>query len=413
MIHDYLHFYLSISQKKRNFALVIEIKRHLEILLLDNDCVVVPGFGGFVAYHVSAHFDESDGVFVPPMRTIGFNPNLKMNDSLLAQSYVEAYDISYPEALQRIESEVAELRQTIASQGSFTLDGIGTLEVGDETSYLFTPCEAGILTPELYGLNTFSMTVVVPQVQEQVVKHAPKPKRAMQEATAPIAKEAIEAEEKIGHTAPSLSEVMADDDDEERAISIKLSWIRNVAAVAAAVVMFFMMSTPVANSNFGSQAMIALQNENVYQMAAQQEMIKPVARPLPSHQAVQPTNNQESSATQTNEVASKDAQPLAEKVNTKAEKDSKKHDVLAERKAESRPFCLVLASRVKRSNAEEFVKSLKARGIKDVEIYEHNNVIRVTYGHFRSEQEAYDERNNLRFEDDFADAWVYKKKSEI
>ena len=60
-----------------NFAHVIELKRHLEILLLDNDCVVVPDFGGFVAYHVSAHFDETDNTFIPPMRTLGFNPQLK------------------------------------------------------------------------------------------------------------------------------------------------------------------------------------------------------------------------------------------------------------------------------------------------------------------------------------------------
>ena len=75
----------------------------------------------------------------------------------------------------------------------------------------------------------------------------------------------------------------------------------------------------------------------------------------------------------------------------------------------ARPYCLVLASRVKKANAEEFVKKLKDRGFKDTEIYIHNNVVRVTYGHFRTEDEAYSERNNLRFEDDFTEAWVYKK----
>lgn len=75
----------------------------------------------------------------------------------------------------------------------------------------------------------------------------------------------------------------------------------------------------------------------------------------------------------------------------------------------ARPYCLVLASRVKKANAEEFVKKLKDRGFKETEIYIHNNVVRVTYGHFRTEDEAYSERNNLRFEDDFTEAWVYKK----
>ena len=82
---------------------MIELERHIEILLLTNDCVIIPAFGGFMAHYTVARFDERDFSFLPPTRTVGFNPLLKINDSLLAQSYVEAYDISYPEALCRID----------------------------------------------------------------------------------------------------------------------------------------------------------------------------------------------------------------------------------------------------------------------------------------------------------------------
>ncbi len=75
---------------------MIELGRHIEILLLGNDCVIVPGLGAFVAHHVAARYDEHDGVYLPPLRTVGFNPKYVMNDSLLAQSYVEANDTSYP-----------------------------------------------------------------------------------------------------------------------------------------------------------------------------------------------------------------------------------------------------------------------------------------------------------------------------
>lgn len=61
---------------------MIELDRHIEILLLSNDCVIVPDFGGFMAHHVDARYDEADGTFLPPLRTLGFNPQLKMNDSL-------------------------------------------------------------------------------------------------------------------------------------------------------------------------------------------------------------------------------------------------------------------------------------------------------------------------------------------
>ena len=116
--------YLVFSDKCSNFAVVIELERHIEILLLDNDCVIVPGLGGFTAHHVEARYDEADGVFLPPLRTLGFNPQLKINDSLLVQSYIEAYDISYPEALRRIESEVDELCQRLANDGYYEMTDI-------------------------------------------------------------------------------------------------------------------------------------------------------------------------------------------------------------------------------------------------------------------------------------------------
>ena len=88
---------------------MIKLDRHIEILLLENDCVIVPGLGGFVAPHVSARYDEQDSLVLTTYRTLGFNAQLKMNDSLLVQSYVDAYDLSYPEALRQIENEVDEI----------------------------------------------------------------------------------------------------------------------------------------------------------------------------------------------------------------------------------------------------------------------------------------------------------------
>ena len=134
---------------------MIELERHIEILLLDNDCVIVPDFGGFMAHHVDARFDERDYTFIPPLRTLGFNPKLTMNDSLLAQSYVEAYDISYPEAVKRISDEVREVRERISHDGSYELHNIGVISINDDGNYEFEPCEAGILTPGLYGLGSF------------------------------------------------------------------------------------------------------------------------------------------------------------------------------------------------------------------------------------------------------------------
>lgn len=110
-----------------------------------------------MAHHVDARKDGADGMLLPPARTIGFNPKLTINDSLLAQSYVECYDVSYPEALVRIGDEVRELRQHLENDGCYELHGIGVISLNGEGRYEFEPCEAGVLTPSLYGLSGFEM----------------------------------------------------------------------------------------------------------------------------------------------------------------------------------------------------------------------------------------------------------------
>lgn len=142
------------------FALVIELERHITKLLLTNDCVIVPDFGGFMTHHIDSIYDHDAKTFYPPLRTLGFNPQLKINDSLLVQSYVEVYDISYPEALTRIENDVTRLKGILAKNGEYELYGLGVIYIQDDGSYDFKPCEAGILTPDYYGLSTFSADII-------------------------------------------------------------------------------------------------------------------------------------------------------------------------------------------------------------------------------------------------------------
>ena len=62
------------------FCNMIELSKHIEVLLLENDCVIVPGLGGFIAHKRQAAYSIQKGEFMPPLRTIGFNPQLIMND---------------------------------------------------------------------------------------------------------------------------------------------------------------------------------------------------------------------------------------------------------------------------------------------------------------------------------------------
>ena len=306
---------------------MIELDRHIEILLLSNDCVIVPGLGGFMTHHVEARYDADDQMFLPPLHTLGFNPQLTMNDSLLVQSYIEAYDISYPEALRRIESEVEELKQHIDAAGCYELNDIGELSLNEEGKYLFTPCEAGILTPELYGLSSFEMKPM---------------------ATAlPVAEEKTETEETAAPVLVPLTTDEADDDD--RALVIKMSWIRNTVAIAAAILAFFLMTTPVSNSDSTQMNMGQLNNPLLVQKPH-----KPVVKP---------------------DTAIKIAPDTT--VAVKAVAEVKKDTVSVQPETPKTGYYLVLASYVTKKNAQAFVDDLHKRGFSEAEIFIRNNVTRV------------------------------------
>ena len=371
-------FYLFISQKSSNFALVIELDRHIEILLLSNDCVIVPGLGGFMAHHTDARYDESDHTFLPPLRTLGFNPQLTMNDSLLVQSYVEAYDMSYPEALRRIEDEVNELKQHIENEGQYDLNDIGVLSVNEDGKYIFSPCEAGILTPGFYGLSSFEM--------------APLGETAKQQKASVLVVETAEESPEVPET-PEIPEAEAEIEEEERAIVIKMSWVRNAVAVAAAVLAFFLMTTPVTNSENSQQSISHLNNSILVGMMpkdsnkAKIDVSKIDApKPVVKNDTVAPVK----------EVT---------KAVTKADTTSVTMD--------PKPYyCIVLASYVSKKNAHAFVEELRQKGYAEAEVFIRNNVTRVIYGNFSTANEAYNKLNSIQKKKGLEEAWVLKVKDQ-
>lgn len=220
---------------------MIEINRHIEILLLSNDCVIVPGFGGFMAHHVDARYDGRDNMFLPPLRTVGFNPQLTMNDSLLALSYVETYDISYPEALRRIEDEVVEIRQSLENEGKFEIENIGMLFLNEDGNISFEPCEAGILTPTFYGLGGFDMLPIA-----QIDNGEQQNENQNVAMTVNLAKDEqpVKKEAEAPATPANNSVFIAEEEEKAEFISIKKSWLRNMAAACIALIAFFTISTP-------------------------------------------------------------------------------------------------------------------------------------------------------------------------
>ena len=364
---------------------MIEINRHIEILLLSNDCVIVPGFGGFMAHHVDARYDGRDNMFLPPLRTVGFNPQLTMNDSLLALSYVETYDISYPEALRRIEDEVVEIRQSLENEGKFEIENIGMLFLNEDGNISFEPCEAGILTPDFYGLGGFDMLPIA-QIDNGEQQNE-NPNVAM---TVNFAKEEqpVKKEAEVPAAPANNSVFIAEEEEEEKAefISIKKSWLRNMAAACIALIAFFTISTPLGSPTIEKSQI----DTGMLTRIMPKEMT-----PVKSNELLLPT----------------DEPKLMETTPTdKAEKTP----AMAQDSEIATPstsyYSIVLASRVTKRNAASYVEYLQGKGFKEARVLITDNNVKVIYGNYRSESEAYNTLNRLHTNEAFTDGWITKVK---
>ena len=367
-----------------NFAVVNELERHIEILLLSNDFVIVPDIGGFMAHHVDARYDGRDNMFLPPLRTVGFNPQLKMNDSLLAQSYVEAYDISYPEALNRIADEVAEIKQTLENTGRFELNDIGTIILNETGNYTFEPCEAGILTPELYGLGGFDMLPLAQISNTEAAEHTTVVEMTADEYKPAQQRESSDIKEEANIVSANNSVFINEEEEEENSstefISIRKSWLRNIAAACIAIIAFFTLSTPLGTSN--------VQKSQIDTGMLTKVMPKELTQP--AHELVLANNVQAAEA------------PA---VNTgKMTQDSEITTT------SSAYYSIVLASRITKRNAATYAEYLQNKGFKEARVLITDTNGKVIYGSYSTENEAYTALNLLHSYEEFTDGWITKVK---
>lgn len=339
-----------------------ELSRHIEILLLDNDCVIVPNFGGFMAHHKPAEYDDEAGLFYPPQRTLGFNPQLKLNDSLLAQSYVEAYDISYPEAVKRIENDITEIKQTIAIEGEYEFHGIGTVKKNTDSKYDFEPCMAGLLTPNLYALNTFSIDCIANEQTEDK-----QPQTTI-----------IPCQEKVVH-------------------AISGTVVRNIAAAAMILLLFIFSSIP---AGLGSNKFITcsvLDTEFLAKFFKDNNFSTDNSTHTTNILSTQITKGEQNIKTST---------AIDNSVDTAATTvTAQKQEAIAE----SSNYFIVLASKVTRQGAEDFIAKLGKDGFNDARLQEHGSIRKVVYGNYPTEASAHKALTELKkVGTAFAEAWISK-----
>jgi len=106
------------------------ISKAVSELLLEQDCVILPGFGGFVASYAAVQKHPVTHVFQPPSKHLLFNAQLKTDDGFLVQRLMPFQTMDYSACRQWLTEFTELLGQRILAGertemphiGTFTLD---------------------------------------------------------------------------------------------------------------------------------------------------------------------------------------------------------------------------------------------------------------------------------------------------
>ena len=323
------------------------IERYIEKLLLTHDCVILPDFGGFVAHYEPSYQAEEDGAFFPPVRSLSFNPKLTINDGLLVQAYMQTYDITYPEASGILKQEIEQIRSTLNSTGEFLFENIGKITLEGSNRLVYSPNHiSGVASPELYGLESF-------QQSEYVMK---------KEETASPIEDSIFSKQHTHQTGKNKNYYV---------IRLNKTFTHYAAAAIVAVVSFLTFSSPVINTQNKEQGLTA-SSPFIYNIPL---TYKPAATPK--------------------QIA----------VNTTAvKKEAPQQEVVSD----TPYYTIVLASAIKKNNAQTFIGQLNKAGLKEACYIMDKHMSRVIYSKYDTETSAYQALRRLRAHAEFSEAWILR-----
>lgn len=207
---------------------MISIYAHIEYLIRHQDCVILPGFGAFVAHYQSAHIDIDTGIMMPPARLIGFNASLNHNDGMLAMSISRRCKMSYNEAVLSITEQVNSMRYQLNNDKELSIGRLGLLKLNSNNNIEFEQHIHFATSSEFIGLS-------------------------------PIAVSPIEAKEK-----PEISNISTSIKKDSIQFTIKRDFYRIAASIVAIIGLGFLLSTPVIDNNVDYASLSVATNKVEY-----------------------------------------------------------------------------------------------------------------------------------------------------
>lgn len=356
---------------------------------MQQDRVSIPTFGTLTIKQLPAHYSSEDHTFLPPSKNVLFEPDEMAEDNGLKALLKRLHRLSEDMAQALLSNYVADLRESLLTQGEAELGSIGQFSQDERGRLMFAPCEAGVAAPEFFALDTVEMRKLPAAIKVE----------------------------------PKFIDNM---DSEYITIRLSRKGVRRTLRAAAAILVAFILIVP--GLHFAKQYDVPTRIEagfhQLYEhmleidlkssmealVPARDEVVKsPViqeVKPMPVKTEKPQTP---APAKLTEEPA---AAPAAKKAEEPAAAKKAEEPAAATPQPKSGTWCIVMASSTTESLAAAFIKRLDKMGVHGaVAVPERSGMVRVILPGFSSEDAAILRARELRDLDyDLYDIWTDKIK---
>ena len=162
---------------------------------------------------------EEEDIFLPPMMSVSYTSEAEGSGIDFVQSIATRFGISLEDASMACAEFTDNIRQELHDNGSSDIGSIGCfVQDGTDEEMLFIPCEAGVTSPKLYGLDV----ICTPLIEDDTHNDAGKPLSAKR-------------------TKGILS---VERNRDFVTVSINRHLVNYLSAIAASIVLFFLITTP-------------------------------------------------------------------------------------------------------------------------------------------------------------------------
>jgi len=351
---------------------VQRIATYIERLLLTNDCVIIPEFGGFVLHPCPATYYPGEHKFCPPYKGVVFNPALNYHNSLFWESYMQMVGLTLKEARIALQHDIEEMNHTINQGGEVYVEKIGFLRKDNEGK-LFVEA---IYNSSSYGLKPFGLhPFYLPPVVYGTQKQQQQPES--QHILLPQ------------HPLTPVEETIREDTKQRRIVYLPLNrtLLRVIGIAAAAIGLLLIVSTPLKEVGHSSYSASLIPAEVVTKSVTTPEIeqetiqipaleIEPSEQPAVSEEVTPPVVTVSLPAAQTAVIAQK-------------------------------TYYAIIASFAAEKHARQFMQEINMPELTNMGIVNNEERARVYADKFDSQEEAESYILRLRANKKLKDTWLY------